>query len=106
MQSRGMNYAEVAVNSPGAQRQTFCYSVSPDIMVGHAVLVPFGPRLLQGVVLELTEHPSVEDTREVAGLIDPRPLISSPSGRTGPLDQRILFHTPFRCRRPDDAPRL
>jgi len=78
VQSRGMNYAEVAVNSPGAQRQTFCYSVSPDIMVGHAVLVPFGPRLLQGVVLELTEHPSVEDTREVAGLIDPRPLISSP----------------------------
>ncbi|MCK4965110.1 MAG: hypothetical protein KAS54_08500, partial [Dehalococcoidia bacterium] len=73
-----MNYAEIAVNSPGAQRQTFCYSVSPDIMVGHAVLVPFGPRILQGVVLELTEHPSVEDTREVAGLIDPRPLISSP----------------------------
>ena len=78
MQSRGMNYAEVAVNSPGAQRQTFCYSVSPDIIVGHAVLVPFGPRLLQGVVLELTAYPSVEDTREVAGLIDPRPMISLP----------------------------
>ena len=78
MQSRGMNYAEVAVNSPGAQRQTFCYSVSPDIRVGHAVLVPFGPRLLQGVVLELTEYPSVEDTREVTGLIDPRPMISPP----------------------------
>jgi len=73
-----MNYAEVAVNSPGAQRRTFCYAVPPDIMVGHAVWVPFGPRLLQGVVLELTEYPSVEDTREVAGLIDRRPILSPP----------------------------
>jgi len=71
-----MNFAEVAVNSPGAQRRTFCYAVPPNIMVGHAVWVPFGPRLLQGVVLELTEYPAVEDTREVAGLIDPRPIIS------------------------------
>jgi primosomal protein N' (replication factor Y) len=71
-----MNYAEVAVNSPGAQRRSFCYAVPPDIMVGHAVWVPFGPALLQGVVLELTEYPSVEDTREVVGLIDPRPIIS------------------------------
>ncbi len=73
-----MSYAEVAVNSPGAQRRTFCYAVPPDIMVGHAVWVPFGPRILQGVVLELTEYPSVEDTREVAGLIDPRPILSQP----------------------------
>jgi len=73
-----MNYAEVAVNSPGAQRRTFCYAVPPDIKVGHAVWVPFGPRLLQGVVLELTEYPSVEDTREIAGLIDRRPILSPP----------------------------
>ena len=66
------------MNSPGAQRRTFCYAVPPDIMVGHAVWVPFGPRLLQGVVLELTEYPSVEDTREVTGLIDPRPILSPP----------------------------
>ena len=66
------------MNSPGAQRRSFCYAVPPDIMVGHAVWVPFGPALLQGVVLELTEYPSVEDTREVAGLIDPRPIMSPP----------------------------
>ncbi len=66
------------MNSPGAQRRSFCYAVPPDIMVGHAVWVPFGPALLQGVVLELTEYPSVEDTREAAGLIDPRPIISPP----------------------------
>ena len=66
------------MNSRGAQRRSFCYAVPPDIMVGHAVWVPFGPALLQGVVLELTEYPSVEDTREVAGLIDPRPIMSPP----------------------------
>jgi len=72
-----MSYAEVAVNSPMAQRRTFCYAV-PDSMylsVGHAVWVPFGPRVLQGVVFELTEYPSVPETREIAGLIDPHTVL-------------------------------
>ena len=73
-----MKYAEVAVNSPGAQRQTFCYAVPSNMSleIGHAVEVPFGPRLAQGVVLELTEYPSVAETREMAGLIEPRPILS------------------------------
>ena len=71
-----MNYAEVAVNSPGAQRRTFCYAVPSGITVGHAVWVPFGPRVAQGIVFQLTEYPSVEQTRDIAGLIDPRPLLS------------------------------
>jgi len=71
-----MSYAEVAVNSPGAQRRTFSYAVPPYIEVGHAVRVPFGPRIAQGIVVELTEHPSVEETKEVAGLIDPQPILS------------------------------
>lgn len=76
-----MNYAEVAVNSQGAQRRTFCYAVPStiyDLKVGHAVEVPFGPRLAQGVVLELTDYPAVEDTREIMALIDPRPVLSPP----------------------------
>jgi len=71
-----MGYAEVAVNSPGAQRRTFSYAVPPHIEVGHAVRVPFGPRIAQGIVVELTEHPSVEETKEVAGLVDPQPILS------------------------------
>jgi primosomal protein N' (replication factor Y) len=68
------------VNSPGAQRRSFCYAVPPNISleVGHAVEVPFGPRLAQGVVLELTDYPAVEDTREIIALIDPRPVLSPP----------------------------
>lgn len=72
----GMSYAEVAVNSPGAQRRTFSYAVPSHIEVGHAVRVPFGPRIAQGIVVELTEQPAVEQVKEVAGLIDPQPILS------------------------------
>jgi len=73
-----MHYAEVVVNSPGAQRRTFCYAVPSNmsVEVGHAVEVPFGPKVAQGIVVELLEIPSVEDTREIKGFIDPQPIIS------------------------------
>ncbi len=73
-----MGYAEVAVNSPVAQRRTFSYSIPPSLVpaLGQAVWVPFGPRVIQGVVLQLTDHPAVEETRDIVGLIDPRPLLS------------------------------
>jgi len=72
-----MGYAEVCVNSPVAQRRTFSYAIPPGLSVdvGQAVLVPFGDKLLQGIVLELTDYPSVAETREIAGVIEPRPLL-------------------------------
>ncbi len=74
-----MRYAEVSVNSPVAQRRTFSYGIPPglDIKAGHAVLVPFGNRILQGIILELTDFPAVEETREIIDVIDPRPLLSA-----------------------------
>jgi primosomal protein N' (replication factor Y) len=73
-----MSYAEVSVNSPIAQRRTFSYAIPPhlEINVGQAVWVPFGDKRLQGIVLELSPHPEVEETREIAGVIEPRPLLS------------------------------
>jgi primosomal protein N' (replication factor Y) len=76
-----MAYAEVSVNSPIAQRRAFSYEIpaclSPDkIAVGQAVWVPFGEKILQGIVLELTDHPSVAETREIAGVIESTPLLS------------------------------
>jgi primosomal protein N' (replication factor Y) len=75
-----MRYAEVSVNSPVAQRRTFSYAIPPhlDIEVGQAVWVPFGDKRLQGIVLELTDYPSVEETKEIADVIEPRPLLSPP----------------------------
>ena len=73
-----MGYAEVAVNSPAAQRRTFCYSVpaSLDVRPGQAVWVPFGSRLLEGIVTELTDVPAVEETRDIAGIVEPEPVLS------------------------------
>jgi primosomal protein N' (replication factor Y) len=73
-----MGYAEVAVNAPVAQRRTFSYSIPPSISlsVGQAIWVPFGPRTLQGIVCRLSEHPEVEQTRDIIGTIDPRPLLT------------------------------
>ena len=73
-----MGYAEVSVNSPIAQRRTFSYAIPPglDIRVGQAVWVPFGDKVLQGIVLELTPVPTVAETREIAGIIEPHPLLS------------------------------
>jgi primosomal protein N' (replication factor Y) len=76
-----MRYAEVSVNSPIAQRQTFSYTIPPGLVidVGQAVWVPFGNRLLQGIVLELSDYPGVEETKEITGVIEPHPLLS-PAG--------------------------
>ena len=73
-----MGYAEVTVNSPVAQRRTFSYSIPPflSLTVGQAVWIPFGTRVLQGVVCRLTEHPEVEQTKDIIGTIDPRPLLT------------------------------
>jgi primosomal protein N' (replication factor Y) len=72
-----MNYAEVAVNSPGS-RSTFCYAIPPglNISAGQAVLVPFGSRVIQGVVFQLSDEPSVEETKEIAGIVTDFPLLS------------------------------
>jgi primosomal protein N' (replication factor Y) len=72
-----MNYAEVAVNSPGS-RSTFCYAIPLElnVSVGQAVWVPFGSRVIQGIVLGLSDEPSVEETKEIAGIVTDGPLLS------------------------------
>ena len=73
-----MGYAEVSVNSPIARRQSFSYAIPPGLTVsiGQAVLVPFGAKVLQGIVIELTEVPAVAETREISGVIDIKPLLT------------------------------
>ncbi len=73
-------FAEVAVNSPAAGRRTYSYEIPPDMELGpgHAVLVPFGPRQLQGIVFELTSLPAPEAadrTRPIAQTIGVVPAL-------------------------------
>jgi len=73
-----LKYAEVSVNAPAAQRQTFSYSIPSELTVnvGQAVYVPFGQKTVQGLVIELTDVPSFEPTRDVISIIDSQPLLS------------------------------
>ena len=74
-----MKYAEVAVDAPAGYDRTFTYSIPSgiDVSLGHLVQVPFGPRLVAGVVFGLTDVPSVSETREVRGLIHAQPVLSA-----------------------------
>jgi primosomal protein N' (replication factor Y) len=75
-----MRYAEVSVNSPAAQRRCFSYSIPPDlnVSVGQAVRVPFGSRVLEGIVFEITDFPAFEQTRDIEGTIEDKPVLSAP----------------------------
>jgi primosomal protein N' (replication factor Y) len=91
-----MNYAEVAVNSPGS-RSTFCYSVPPglNISVGQAVWLPFGSRVIQGIVLRLSDEPSVEETKEIAGIVTDFSLLSPIQIKLAQWISEHYFAPPF-----------
>ena len=73
-----MVYAEVAVGVRSAPGRTFSYSVPEglDVLRGHAVQVPFGPRQLPGFVFEVAEVPSYTETRDISAVIDSEPWLS------------------------------
>ncbi len=74
-----MRYAEVAVDAPVSPARTFSYSI-PDrfrIQPGQLVWVPFGRRILQGVVIELASAPRVEVTKDILQAVEPSPLLDA-----------------------------
>lgn len=73
----GAQFAEVAVNAGQPSRQPFTYLVPLGMAVreGQAVFVPFGPRVLQGIVLALTSSTPLEAVRPVAAIADPAPIV-------------------------------
>ena len=72
-----MRYAEVAVDAAVGHSRTFSYSVPPRFTVepGQLVWVPFGRRVLQGLVVELVDMPKVPETRDILQAVEPSPLI-------------------------------
>ncbi len=73
-----MKYADVAVNTSFARQCTFCYSVSPQLKVevGQAVWVPFGSKIVQGIIVGLGDYPAVEVTKPISDIITSYPLLS------------------------------
>lgn len=74
-----MSYVEVAVDAPVGPGRTFSYSVPQHMSLepGQLVWVPFGRRILQGVVMSLARVPQVEVTRDVLQPVEPSPVLSS-----------------------------
>lgn len=50
-------------------------SLQGRVEIGSLVRVPFGARALYAIVLEKPDRPAVEETRPVAALVDPRPVL-------------------------------
>ncbi|MDP2952916.1 MAG: DEAD/DEAH box helicase family protein, partial [Chloroflexota bacterium] len=90
-------FAEVAVNAPTGR--TFTYSIPFDLPLapGQAVWVPFGPRLLQGIVFEVTDQPAVLETRDIAGVIDPTPVLSLAQVEFAGWISRRYLSSPFEA---------
>ncbi len=91
-----MRYAEVVVNTPLRRRftkpstrqdtagapsrdMTFHYALPShlkgQVVPGQMVWVPFGPRRMQGIVLELSDSAPVEEVREVEALVAREPFL-------------------------------
>jgi primosomal protein N' (replication factor Y) len=93
-----MNYAEVAVNSPRLHRgQTFYYAIPPglNISAGQAVWVPFGTRVIQGIVLRLSDEPAVEETKEISGIVADFPSLSPIQMKLAQWISEHYFSAPF-----------
>lgn len=73
----GAIVAEVAVNTQQPARTPFTYSIpkGQEIVAGQAVFVPFGPRILQGVVLQLSGSTTLQGVRPIAAVADPQPIL-------------------------------
>jgi primosomal protein N' (replication factor Y) len=93
-----MNYAEVAVDSPRLQRgQTFTYAIPEtiDTVAGQAVWVPFGSRVTRGVVVRLSDEPSVEETKQIAGVAADSPVLSPTQMELGRWISEYYFASMF-----------
>lgn len=88
-------YARLVINVPGVPGR-FDYAVPAEIRSqirpGSMVIVPFGQQRVQGVVMELLDHPQVAETRPIEALLDAEPVLTE-AQRTllGWLETHFLY---------------
>jgi len=66
-----------STTSGGARTFTYSIPEAMDIVPGDLVWVPFGPRLLQGLVFAVEETSPVAETRDVRGRVDGGPYLTA-----------------------------
>ena len=94
-----LQYAEVAVDAPVAPTRTFSYSIPAGMTLepGRLVWVPFGRRIIQGVVMQLVPAPRVEPTRDVLQPVGAAPLLSSTALELAQWLSRYYFCSLFEA---------
>ena len=90
-------FAEVAVDAPVGHSRTFSYSIPQRFRVepGQLVWVPFGRRILQGVVMELAAAPQVDATRDILQSVEPGRLLDDRSLTLARWVSRYYFSSLF-----------
>jgi len=75
-----VEYVEIAVNVPRVSG-VFHYHCPPELEgrlhPGHLVLVPFGARTVQGVMVRQVDSPEVPETKAVDSLLDEEPVLTN-----------------------------
>ena len=73
-------FAQIVVNVPSVAG-VFDYAIPDDLAgevgVGKLVVVPFGKRRVQGVILRFVNQPSVAKTKDILEILDPEPVLTS-----------------------------
>ena len=84
-----MKYAKVAVNTP--VDATFDYHIPPELegklQPGHLVQVQFRTAMDHAIVLSIHDEAEVERTKPVIARLDPRPVVTRGTDRTGAVDE-------------------
>src|SRR3970040_1072621 len=77
MMTEQPRFAEVAVNAGQPAARPFPYGVPDGMEVagGARVFVPVGPRLLQGIVLGMSDRSELESVRPISAVADPEPVL-------------------------------
>ena len=90
-------YAEVAVDAPVGHSRTFSYSIPQRFRVepGQLVWVPFGRRVLQGVVMEMVAAPQVDATKDILQIVEPGRLLDDRSLTLARWVSRYYFSSLF-----------
>ncbi|MCX6058953.1 MAG: primosomal protein N' [Chloroflexi bacterium] len=73
-------FARLAVNVPTITN-LYDYSIPAELAhlkTGCLVTAPFGNQIVQGVILELLDSPSVENPKSIIDLLDPAPVLTQP----------------------------
>ncbi len=73
-----MTFVRVAVPVPSSAGGLFSYSTPPGLSIeaGHLAMVPFGPRVLPGIVARIDRDPPEIATRDLLGTIRDAPALS------------------------------